>query len=219
MDGESQHSGRASVCQWRYCSHPATRRGIGELAPRCDCGHRDAGHCCAQTGDPQHPDSVLCRERYSRTRLRGQLGSSRREHHRLFVRRLPHDRQMAGDNEGGHPWREADDAHVQSGDRAILPVFLREFGAAGSPLAAEVSVSPVRNEAEIETAATAFAREPGGGLIAAPDPFINTHRAFIISSAHRHRLADALRISAACQGRRADGLWARLGRDCPAVSV
>ena len=42
------------------------------------------------------------------------------------------------------------------------PVFLREFFAGGSPLAAEVSVSPVRNEAEIETATTAFAREPGG---------------------------------------------------------
>jgi putative ABC transport system substrate-binding protein len=68
------------------------------------------------------------------------------------------------------------------------PVFLREFFAGGSPLAAEVSVSPVRNEAEIEAAATAFAREPGGGLIAAPDPFINTYRALIISLAHRHRL-------------------------------
>jgi hypothetical protein len=46
------------------------------------------------------------------------------------------------------------------------PVFLREFGAAGSPLAAEVSVSAVRNEAEIEMATTAFAHEPTGGLIA-----------------------------------------------------
>jgi putative ABC transport system substrate-binding protein len=68
------------------------------------------------------------------------------------------------------------------------PVFLREFAAAGSPLAAEVSVSAVRNEAEIDAAATAFAQQPGGGLIAAPDPFINTHRALIISLAHRHRL-------------------------------
>jgi len=42
------------------------------------------------------------------------------------------------------------------------PVFLREFLAGGSPLAAELSVSPVRNEAEIETATTAFARGPGG---------------------------------------------------------
>ena len=46
----------------------------------------------------------------------------------------------------------------------------------------------MRNEAEIETAAAALAREPGGGLIAAPDPFINTHRALIISLARQHGL-------------------------------
>ena len=46
----------------------------------------------------------------------------------------------------------------------------------------------MRNEAEIEVATTAFAHEPRGGLIAAPDPFINTHRALIISVARRHRL-------------------------------
>jgi len=68
------------------------------------------------------------------------------------------------------------------------PVFLREFGASGSSLASQVSASPVRNEAEIETAAAALAREPGGGLIAAPDPFINTHRALIISLARQHGL-------------------------------
>jgi putative ABC transport system substrate-binding protein len=67
-------------------------------------------------------------------------------------------------------------------------VFLREFRAAAAPLAAELSATPVRNEAEIEAAATAFAREPGGGLIAAPDPFINTHRGLIMALAQRHRL-------------------------------
>ena len=66
--------------------------------------------------------------------------------------------------------------------------FLREFGAAAAPLAAELSATPVRNEAEIEAGATAFAREPGGGLIAAPDPFINTHRGLIMALAQRHRL-------------------------------
>jgi putative ABC transport system substrate-binding protein len=68
------------------------------------------------------------------------------------------------------------------------PVFLREFGATATPLAVELSAMPVRNEAEIEAAATAFAREPGGGLIAAPDPFINTHRGLIMALAQRHRL-------------------------------
>jgi putative ABC transport system substrate-binding protein len=67
-------------------------------------------------------------------------------------------------------------------------IFLREFGAAATPLGAELSAMPVRNNAEIEAAATAFAREPDGGLIAAPDPFINTHRDVIIALAQRHRL-------------------------------
>jgi putative tryptophan/tyrosine transport system substrate-binding protein len=65
-------------------------------------------------------------------------------------------------------------------------IFLREFGAAS--LGADLSATPVRNEEEIEAAGTAFAREPGGGLIAAPDPFINTHRALIIALVYRHRL-------------------------------
>jgi putative tryptophan/tyrosine transport system substrate-binding protein len=66
--------------------------------------------------------------------------------------------------------------------------FLREFGTAAAPLGAELSATPVRNEMEIEVGATAFAREPGGGLIAAPDPFINTQRALIMALAQRLRL-------------------------------
>jgi ABC-type uncharacterized transport system substrate-binding protein len=46
----------------------------------------------------------------------------------------------------------------------------------------------VHDEAEIEAAITAFARQPGGGLIVAPGPFINTHRALIMALAERHRL-------------------------------
>jgi putative ABC transport system substrate-binding protein len=68
------------------------------------------------------------------------------------------------------------------------PVFLREFAAAAAPLVAELSEMPVRNEADIEAAAMMFAREPAGGLIAAPDPFINTRRALIMKVAERYRL-------------------------------
>jgi putative ABC transport system substrate-binding protein len=68
------------------------------------------------------------------------------------------------------------------------PVYLRELGAAASSLAAEVLETPVRDEAEIEAAATALAREPGGGLIVTPEPFINTHRGVVMASAERHRL-------------------------------
>jgi putative tryptophan/tyrosine transport system substrate-binding protein len=47
---------------------------------------------------------------------------------------------------------------------------------------------PVRDESEIEAAVSAFAREPSGGLIVSPDPFITRHRAVVIALAERHRL-------------------------------
>jgi putative ABC transport system substrate-binding protein len=70
----------------------------------------------------------------------------------------------------------------------FYPVFLREFGAVPASLAVELSASAVHNEAEIEAAIVAFAREPGGGLIAAPDAFINTRRHLVMALAERYRL-------------------------------
>jgi len=67
------------------------------------------------------------------------------------------------------------------------PVFLHEFGAPAA-LAVELAAKPVHNEAEVETAVIALAHEPGGGLIVAPDPFINTHRGLIMALAGQHRL-------------------------------
>ena len=68
------------------------------------------------------------------------------------------------------------------------PAFLRDFGEAISTLAGELTATPVRDEAQTEAAMSAFAREPGGGLIAAPEPFINTRRALVIALAERYRL-------------------------------
>jgi putative tryptophan/tyrosine transport system substrate-binding protein len=68
------------------------------------------------------------------------------------------------------------------------PAFLRDFKAAPATLAVDLSAMPVRDEAEIEAAVSAFTREPGGGLIVAPDPFMSTHRAIVIGLAERHRL-------------------------------
>src|SRR5258708_6350846 len=68
-------------------------------------------------------------------------------------------------------------------------LVLCELHKKGPPTrATELSATPVRDEAEIEAAASAFAREPGGGLIVAPDPFINTRRALVIALAERDRL-------------------------------
>jgi putative tryptophan/tyrosine transport system substrate-binding protein len=61
------------------------------------------------------------------------------------------------------------------------------YRGAAAMFAAELSATPVHDE-EIEAAASAFAREPGGGLIVAPDPLMDTHRAVVIALAERHRL-------------------------------
>jgi putative ABC transport system substrate-binding protein len=68
------------------------------------------------------------------------------------------------------------------------PAFLHELEAASKSLAVELSASPVHDEAEVEAAITALAHESGGGLIAAPDAFINNHRRAIITLTERHRL-------------------------------
>jgi putative tryptophan/tyrosine transport system substrate-binding protein len=70
----------------------------------------------------------------------------------------------------------------------FYPAFLRELEAANKSLAVELSASPVHDEAQVEAAITALAREPGGGLIAAPDAFINNHRRAIMTLTERHRL-------------------------------
>jgi putative tryptophan/tyrosine transport system substrate-binding protein len=68
------------------------------------------------------------------------------------------------------------------------PVFLREFGAGPASLAVEISASPVRDEVEIEATIAVFAGKSAGGLIVAPDAFINTRRRLIMALAERHRL-------------------------------
>ncbi len=70
----------------------------------------------------------------------------------------------------------------------FYPAFLHELEAANKSLAVELSASPVHDEVEVEAAITALAREPGGGLIAAPDAFINNHRRAIMTLTERHRL-------------------------------
>src|SRR6516164_8223759 len=74
------------------------------------------------------------------------------------------------------------------GTAPFYPAFLQEIEAANKSLAVELSASPVHDEAEVEAAITALAREPGSGLIAAADVFLNNHRGAIMTSTERHRL-------------------------------
>jgi putative ABC transport system substrate-binding protein len=68
------------------------------------------------------------------------------------------------------------------------PLFNRAIQAAAPSFGMTVTLAPVHDDAAIEEAVGAQAREPGGGLIPLPDSFITTHRDVIIAAAIRHRL-------------------------------
>jgi putative ABC transport system substrate-binding protein len=68
------------------------------------------------------------------------------------------------------------------------PAYLRSFEATPRSIAIQLAATPVRNEAEIEAAIANLARMPGGGLIAAPDPFTTTHRRLLMRLAEQYRL-------------------------------
>ena len=70
----------------------------------------------------------------------------------------------------------------------FYPAFLHALGGAPALLGVELSASPVHDNEEIEKVIAAFASEPAGGLIAAPDAFINNHRRLIMELSERHRL-------------------------------
>jgi len=66
--------------------------------------------------------------------------------------------------------------------------YLRAFEAAAPQLLVQPIATPVRDANGIEGVIAAAGREPGGGLIVAPDIFTATHRQAIISLAARHRV-------------------------------
>src|SRR5262249_53509428 len=67
-------------------------------------------------------------------------------------------------------------------------VYLRSFEAEPRSIAVEVTAAPVRNTAEIEEAIAKLGREPGGGLIVAPDAFTVLHHQLLIRLAQQHRV-------------------------------
>ena len=66
--------------------------------------------------------------------------------------------------------------------------FLPAIDAAARSFGMQVSVSAVRDDAEIKHAIEEFTREPKGGLIPVPSPLIAVYRDLIISLAMQHRL-------------------------------
>jgi putative ABC transport system substrate-binding protein len=69
-----------------------------------------------------------------------------------------------------------------------IDIYLKPFKAAASSFGVEAIAAPVRDTTEFESVVAAQAREPNGGLIVAPDIFMNAHRAEITSLAARYRL-------------------------------
>ena len=66
--------------------------------------------------------------------------------------------------------------------------FLRKLEGSRLPGAVPVTAAPVQSVAEIEPAIAAAAREPGGGLIVPPNPFIGANRMLVAEAARKHRL-------------------------------
>jgi putative tryptophan/tyrosine transport system substrate-binding protein len=73
-------------------------------------------------------------------------------------------------------------------DTTPYAFFNRGIEPAGTSLGITLTPAPVHDDAAIEEAITAQAREPGGGLICLPDNFNGAHRDVVISAAIRHRL-------------------------------
>jgi putative tryptophan/tyrosine transport system substrate-binding protein len=71
---------------------------------------------------------------------------------------------------------------------AFVPLLNRGIEAAAPSFGMTVTPAPVHDDAAIEQAIAAEAREPGGGLICLPDPFNVAHRDAIVAAAARHSL-------------------------------
>lgn len=66
--------------------------------------------------------------------------------------------------------------------------LLRAIEAAGPTLGIKVIPAPVHNAGEIERAFASFATEPGGGLIALPQPIVTNNSTLIFELTHTHRI-------------------------------
>jgi putative tryptophan/tyrosine transport system substrate-binding protein len=67
-------------------------------------------------------------------------------------------------------------------------VYLHSFEAEPRSIAVEVAAAPVRDTAEVEKTIAKLGREPGGGVIVAPDAFTVVHHQLFIRLAQQHRL-------------------------------
>jgi putative ABC transport system substrate-binding protein len=83
--------------------------------------------------------------------------------------------------------------------RPAASVYMPSLETAARSLKIALITAPVHSDAEIETAITTLAREPGGGLVVMPDAFTTGHRAPIISVAARNNVPAVYALSEAAR--------------------
>jgi len=67
-------------------------------------------------------------------------------------------------------------------------LYLRSFEAMPRSVAVDVTAAPARDTTEVEKTIAKLGREPGGGLIVAPDAFTIVHQHLFIKLAQQHRM-------------------------------
>jgi putative ABC transport system substrate-binding protein len=82
-------------------------------------------------------------------------------------------------------------------DTAVLrgTFYTKEFGAAAASLGIETSLANVYSPSDIEAAIASLGRQPGSGLIVAPDTFSEVNGDLIVSLASQHRVPTVYAIS------------------------
>ena len=80
-------------------------------------------------------------------------------------------------------------------DTPSASTFTPSLETAARSLKVEQIITPVHDDVEIEDAIIALGREPGGGVVAMPDVFLNAHRMPLISAAARNNLPAVYYVS------------------------
>ena len=74
-------------------------------------------------------------------------------------------------------------------DTALFSTWMSSFETAARSLKVLLIPAPVHSDAEIETTIIALGGEPGGGLVAMPEVFMQAHRAPLILAAARNNVS------------------------------
>jgi putative ABC transport system substrate-binding protein len=83
-------------------------------------------------------------------------------------------------------------------DTNPVSFYMPSFETAARSLKVVPIAAPVHSDAEIEAAIIALGREPGGGLVVMPSPFITARRAQVILAAARNNTPTVYPFSLAC---------------------